>query len=185
MYEHAPCPFPLSGPRILYPEVLPDPEMVFNAHVIQPLDPTLTDELPVRDKAGDALTAEQAYEPLHDPYPFPAVGVPALVEQAEQYGERDLLVRDADDERVYVFLAELPVRAVHRQDIRPFLGKEPHHHPRHKVHVQDRLGHEALYAAHAGVLGRPVVKGGRELREVHRLDLAHGADKLRQTLDTG
>ena len=87
--------FTCSG--IFHPEVVTDADMVLDRVVVEPLEPFVTDELPVCDQAFDAVAAKQADEPLHDIDSLPTVGVPAFRQEPEQDGERHMIIRYAQD----------------------------------------------------------------------------------------
>ena len=87
--------FTCSG--IFHSEVVTDADMVLDRVVVEPLEPFVTDELPVCDKAFDAVAAKQADEPLHDIDSLPTVGVPAFRQEPEQDGERHMIIRYAQD----------------------------------------------------------------------------------------
>ena len=87
--------FTCSG--IFNPEVVTYADMVLDRVVVEPLEPFVTDELPVCDKAFDAVAAKQADEPLYDIDSLPTVGVPAFGQESEQDGERHMIIRYAQD----------------------------------------------------------------------------------------
>ncbi len=83
--------------EILHPEVVTDADMVLDRVVVEPLEPFVTDELPVCDQAFDAVTTKQAYEPLHDIDSLLAVRVPAFGQEPEQDWERHMIIRYAQN----------------------------------------------------------------------------------------
>lgn len=87
--------FTCSG--IFPPEVVTDADMVLDRVVVEPLEPFVTDELPVCDQAFDAVTTKQADEPLHDIDSLLAVGVPAFGQEPEQDWERHMIIRYAQN----------------------------------------------------------------------------------------
>ena len=87
--------FTCSG--IFNPEVVTDADMVLDRVVVEPLEPFVTDELPVCDQAFDAVTTKQADEPLHDIDSLLAVGVPAFGQEPEQDWERHMIIRYAQN----------------------------------------------------------------------------------------
>ena len=82
-------------PRGFHPEVVPDADMILDSVIVEPLEPFTSDELTVSDKAFDAAPAEQPDEPLHDINSLLVIGVPPFWQQAEQDGERHVVVRYA------------------------------------------------------------------------------------------
>ena len=92
-----PRPYLFTRSGILHPEVVADADMVLNGVVIKPLEPFVTDELPVCDQTFDAVTSEQSNEPLHDVDSLLAVGVPAFGQKPEQDGERHMIIRYAQN----------------------------------------------------------------------------------------
>lgn len=69
--------------------------MIQNSVIVKPLEPFISDELAVSDKAFDAAHAEQPDEPLHDINSLFVIGVPPFGRQPEQDGERHTLENDA------------------------------------------------------------------------------------------
>ena len=93
--EDVPGTYLLAGPRVFHPEVVPDADMILDSVIVEPLEPFESDELTVSDKAFDAAPAEQPDEPLHDINSLLVIGVPPFGQQAEQDGERHVVVRYA------------------------------------------------------------------------------------------
>ena len=77
---------------IFNPEVITDADMVLDSTVVKPLEPFVTDELPVCDQSFDAVASKQSDEPLHDIDSLLAVGVPAFGQESEQDGERHMII---------------------------------------------------------------------------------------------
>jgi len=57
-------PYLSSCSGVFYPEVVTDADMVLDGIIVEPLEPFVTDELPVCDQAFDAVMTKQADEPV-------------------------------------------------------------------------------------------------------------------------
>lgn len=87
----------LTCPWIFHPEVVTDADMVLDSVVIEPFEPFISDELTVCDQTFDTITTKQTNKPLHDIDSFRAVGVPSFGKKPEQYGERHMIIRYAQN----------------------------------------------------------------------------------------
>lgn len=76
----------LAGPRVLHPEVVPDADMIPDSVIVEPLEPFISDELTVSDKAFDAAPAEQPDELRHDINSLLVIGVPPFGRSLNRIG---------------------------------------------------------------------------------------------------
>ena len=90
-------PYLSIGSGIFHPEVVTDADMVLDSIVVKPLEPLVTDELSVCDQTFDTVTTEQTDKPLHDVDSFLTIGVSPLGQQPEQYRERHMIIRYAQN----------------------------------------------------------------------------------------
>ncbi len=60
--------------------------MILDSVIVEPLEPFVSDELTVSDKAFDAAPAEQADEPRHDINSLLVIGVPPFGRSLNRMG---------------------------------------------------------------------------------------------------
>ena len=125
------------------PEVLPDADMVADAAVVEPFHPVLAHELAIRQKAVDALRAEEPDIALYQLYPFLRVGGALLGQHAEQQRVGHPVVHHGEHKDVDVGAAELPVAPVDGQAKRAFYGQQAENDARDEVTVKVEFGENA------------------------------------------
>lgn len=132
------------------PEVLPDADMVADAAVVEPLHPVLAHELAIRQKAVDALHAEEPDIALHQPYPLLRVGGALLGQHTEQQRVGHPVVHHGQHEDVDVGAAELPVGPVYGQTERALHGQQAEDDTGDEVPVKVEFGEKALDSPQTG-----------------------------------
>ena len=105
----------LTGGRRDDPEVLSDPDIVTYSMFIGPSNPFLSDELPVCDKAVNAVGSAQSHEPFQDFPSFVPIGAAPLWKQAENQRKRYPFIGYSLHKDVDVERSDLPVGTVHAQ----------------------------------------------------------------------
>ena len=183
--EEMPCPYPFSGFRIDYPEVLPDADIVTDSHGIEPSDPFLSDELPVSDKTIHTVISEQSSEPFHKFFAFSPFRVASFGHEAEYKRECYSLICNSKHEDIDVEVTELPVCPVHAEHQLIPDGEQREYHPCYQIEIQRILGEKPLETAHIGISFCIRRHGGSQLMETDGLNHAKCVDEQRHKFYTG
>ena len=80
--------------------------------------------------------------------PFFRVGITTFGEQMEEYGECHSLVCYSKHERIDFKMSELPIRPIHGQHIRAFMGKKTEYDMGNQVQIQGIAWLETLDTSH-------------------------------------
>ena len=96
-------------------EVIAYPDMEVNASCVQVAQPFASNKLTVSHQVVDGVLSRKTDEPIDKLHPFPGIGVASLVHHLEHDRERHPVVDYAKGKDIYVRIAELPVRPVHRK----------------------------------------------------------------------
>lgn len=118
--------------------------MVADAVVVEPFHPVLTHELAIRQKAIDALRAEEPDIALYQLYPLLRVGVALLEQHAEQQRVGHPVVRHCEHKDVDVGATERPVGPVYGQAKRAFYRQQAEYDTRDEVTVKVEFVEKAL-----------------------------------------
>ncbi len=181
--EEAGCLDLLTVTRLLQPEVLPDAQIVADAHADEVARPLLPDKLAVGHQAVNAVPAEEPDEALDDLNAFGRVAVPPLGQQPEQQLEGHVLVGHAEQQDVDVGLTVLPVGAVHGQHQPAFNRQQREYHASYQVKVQRIACKGPLQPAHVGLLVHCGGHGIGQPDQVHGLRLDQGLEQQRHQFD--
>ena len=171
----------ISLPAAWDEEVLPDANDEGDFLSAKPCKPCLPYELPVGQETGDVLLSEESDHGAQDLLSFRSGGVAFLREEHPGNGKGSTPVDDGDGEDIDVGLSPLPVRAVHRQPVRPF-GEEREHEGDEELLRDVKRGEKPLDAAVAGSSLRFSAEGQGDLCEVHCSDGDESEDELRKEL---
>lgn len=124
-----PCSDSFSRGGLDQPNVLPDTDVVSNPIDVVPANPLFADKFAIGHKTVDAVLSEKSDESLHYSLAFLPIGIPLLVQKAEQQWKGNALVGDAEGECLDVELTELSVGAVHTQNQTILYRKLRENHP--------------------------------------------------------
>ena len=161
--------FPASG--IDLQKVFTDADEISYAIIVQPLNPSFTDEFSVGEQTVDGVGAEQADVPLHEVDALLRVGRSSLGQHTEQQRIGNAVVHHGKHEDVDVGSSELPVGAVDGEPVFLFLRQQVENEFRHKVLADRMFRKKSLDSPQTRIGFRWRVKTGRQLAETHRFAL--------------
>ena len=167
----------LTGGGLDDPEVLSDPDIVTYSMFIEPSNPFLSDELPVCDKAVNAVGSEQSHEPFQDFPSFVPIGVAPLWKKAENQRKRYPFIGYSQHEDVDVERSELPVGTVHAQHKTDLDRQQREYHPCDHIEVKRILGKESLKPSEVGIL---VHRGWHGICQLMEADCLHHTERMKK-----
>ena len=180
--KEMPCPHFLPGFGIHNPKILADSYVVAYPVVIEPLNPFLSNKLPVCYETINAIMAKKIYEPLYEGLALLPVGVAPFREKFEKQRECDASVCYAQHKNIDVGLTKLPVGSVHGKGYSAIGRKKTENHSCYQVKTQSVFGKEPLEPSHVRIPFHAGRHGCGQLVEADCLNNAKRMDYIRHQL---